>query len=112
MGKQSARRAGLDAQAGHRRERPERDRRIDALATDVLDAIGEREAAERSGELLQTMVDREQLSLRQAVALASAAPADSSNSRGPTRVDVARVTGRRVDAAGGHAGPRFRSEHV
>jgi hypothetical protein len=96
MGKQSARRAGLDAQAGHRRERPERDRRIDALAGEVLDAIGEREAAGTiRRELLQTMVDREQLSLRQAVALASAAPADSSNSRGPTRVDVARVTGRR-----------------
>jgi hypothetical protein len=49
MGKQSARRAGLDTQAGHWRERPERDRRIDGLAVEVLDAIGEREAAERSG---------------------------------------------------------------
>jgi hypothetical protein len=40
MGKQSARRAGLDAQAGHRRERQERDRRIDAVAVEVLVAIG------------------------------------------------------------------------
>jgi hypothetical protein len=63
------RRAALDAQAGHRRERQERDRRIDALAVEVLVAIGERDAAERrAGELLQTMIDREQLSLRQAVA--------------------------------------------
>ena len=48
--------------AGHRQER---DRRIDALAVEVLVTIGEREAAERrAGELLQTMVDREQLPLR------------------------------------------------
>ena len=68
MGKQSARRAGLDAQAGHRQER---DRRIYALAVEALVAIGEREAAERrASELLQTMVDREQLSRRQAIALA------------------------------------------
>jgi hypothetical protein len=48
--------------AGHRQER---DRRIDALAVEVLVTIGEREAAERrAGELLQTMVDREQPPLR------------------------------------------------
>jgi hypothetical protein len=71
MGKQSASGAGLDARVGHRRERQERDRRIDALAVGVLVAIGEREAAERrEGELLQTMVDREQVSLRPAVAVA------------------------------------------
>jgi hypothetical protein len=41
------------------------------LAVGVLVAIGEREAAERrAGDLLQTMVDREQLSLRPAVAVA------------------------------------------
>jgi hypothetical protein len=45
----------LDAQVAHRRERQERDRRIDALAVGVLVAIGEREAAERrAGELVQT----------------------------------------------------------
>ena len=67
--RQTARRAALDAQAGQRRERQERDRRIDALAVEVLVALGERDAAERrAGELLQTMIDREQLSLRQAVA--------------------------------------------
>jgi hypothetical protein len=47
MGKQTVRRAGLDVEVGHRRERQERDRRIDALAVEVLVAIGEREAAER-----------------------------------------------------------------
>ena len=67
--RQSARRAALDAQAGQRRERQERDRRIDALAVEVLVALGERDAAERrAGQLLQTMIDREQLSLRHAVA--------------------------------------------
>ena len=66
--RQAARRAALDAQAGQRRERLERDRRIDALAVEVRVALGERDAAERrAGELLQIMVDREQLSLRQAV---------------------------------------------
>ena len=45
--RQSARRAALDAQAGQRRERQERDRRIDALAVEVLVALGERDAAER-----------------------------------------------------------------
>ena len=65
----SARRAALDAQTAHRRERQGRDRRIDALAVEVLVALGERDAAERrAGELLQTMIDRAQLSLRQAVA--------------------------------------------
>jgi hypothetical protein len=67
--RQTVRRAALDAQAEHRRERLERDRRIDALAVEVLVANGERDAAERhAGELRQTMIDREQLSLRQAVA--------------------------------------------
>ena len=68
-GRQSARRAALDAQAGQRRERQERNRRIDALAVEVLVALGERDTAERrAGRLPKTMIDREQLSLRQAVA--------------------------------------------
>lgn len=69
MGQLTARRAALDSQAAHRREGQERDRRIDALAVDMLVAIGERDAAQRRARgLLQTMIDREQLSLRQAVA--------------------------------------------
>jgi hypothetical protein len=65
----------LDAQAGHRRERQERDRRIDALAVGVLVALGERDAAERRAGQLQTMIDREQLSRRQAESPGSATPA-------------------------------------
>ena len=84
------------------------------LAVEVLVAIGEREAAERRApELLQTMVDREQLSLRQAVAwlgdtisLRSASRLLRARAARP-EVDVARVTGMRVDPAGGHAGPRL-----
>jgi hypothetical protein len=47
MGQLTARRAALDSQAAHRREGQERDRRIDALAVDMLVAIGERDAAQR-----------------------------------------------------------------
>ena len=118
MGMQSARRAGLDAQAGHRRERPERYRRIDALAVDVLDPIGEREPWNDQGG---TAADDGRP--RTAFAAAGGRPGlgDTISVRSasrllelarPDRVDVARVTGRRVDAAGGHAGPRFRSERV
>src|SRR3954453_5355931 len=61
-------RTALDADAGQRRVRQARHRRIDALAVEVLIALGERHAAERrAGELLQTMIDSEQLSLRQGV---------------------------------------------
>ena len=66
--RQIAGRAARNAQAGQRRERQERARRIDALAVELLVGLGERDAAERrAGTLLQTMIDREQLSLRQAV---------------------------------------------
>jgi hypothetical protein len=104
--RQTARRAAVDAQAGHRRERQERDRRIDALAVEVLVAIGERDAAERrAGELLKTMIDREQLSLRQAVAWLGG----TITVRGATRLlELAqpdengrvRVSDRRVDQTG------------
>jgi hypothetical protein len=45
--RQTGRRAALDSQAAYRREGQERDRRIDALAGDMLVAIGERVAAQR-----------------------------------------------------------------
>ena len=49
-------------------KRQERNRRIDELAVEVLVAIDERDPVERrAGQRLQT-IDREQLSLRQAVA--------------------------------------------
>jgi hypothetical protein len=54
---------------------------IDALAVDVLIALGECDAAERrAGQLLQTMIDREQLSLRQR-SPGSAAPSPSGATR-------------------------------
>jgi hypothetical protein len=69
---------------------------IDALAVDVLIALGECDAAERgAGQLLQTMIEREQLSLRQ-LSPGSAAPSrperpGSFNERSQTRQRVATV---------------------
>ena len=68
--RQAARRAALDAQAQRRRERAERDKRIEALAVDVLTAIAERKAAVaqcdlRAGHALRQMFDDEGLSLAQ-----------------------------------------------
>jgi hypothetical protein len=63
--------AALDAQAVLRRERADRERRIEALAVAVLTAIGERDRAvrdaeRRAGEALRTMTDDEGLSVRAA----------------------------------------------
>jgi hypothetical protein len=70
--RQAARRSALDAQAVPRRERVDRERRLEALAVAVLTALGERDAAvrdaeRRAGEALQTMTIDEGLSLREAV---------------------------------------------
>jgi len=70
--RQAARRAALDAQAQRRRERAERDKRIEALAVDVLTALEERKAAiadceRRAGLTLQKLIDDEGLSVREAV---------------------------------------------
>jgi hypothetical protein len=69
--RQAARRAALDAQAVIRKERADRERRIEALAVAVLTAIGERDGAvwdaeKRAGEALRTMTDDEGLSVRAA----------------------------------------------
>jgi Flp pilus assembly protein TadG len=69
--RQAARRAALDAQAVLRKERADRERRIEALAVAVLTAIGERDGAvwdaeRRAGEALRTMTDDEGLSVRAA----------------------------------------------
>jgi hypothetical protein len=71
--RQGARRAALDAAARGRRERAERDKRLEAMAVRVLVAVRERDAAvaeaeRRAGEALREMTDREGLSLREAVA--------------------------------------------
>jgi hypothetical protein len=69
--RQAARRAALDAQAVIRKERADRERRIEALAVAALTAIGERDGAvwdaeKRAGEALRTMTDDEGLSVRAA----------------------------------------------
>ena len=70
--RQAARRSALDAQAVLRKERADRERRLEGLAVNVLTALGERDGAvrdteRRAGEALQTMTIDEGLSLREAV---------------------------------------------
>jgi hypothetical protein len=67
--RQAARRSALDAQAVLRKERADRERRLEGLAVNVLTALGERDGAvrdaeRRAGEALQTMTIDEGLSLR------------------------------------------------
>jgi hypothetical protein len=69
--RQAARRSALDAQAARRRERADRERRLEALAVAVLTVLGERDGAvkdaeRRAGEALRAMSD-EGLSVREAV---------------------------------------------
>ncbi len=45
--RQAARRSALDAQAVLRKERADRERRLEGLAVDVLTALGERDGAVR-----------------------------------------------------------------
>jgi hypothetical protein len=70
--RQAARRTALDAQAVLRKERADRERRLESLAVAVLTALGERDALvrdteQRAGQALRTMTDKEGLSLREAV---------------------------------------------
>ena len=70
--RQAAQRSALDAQAVLRKERADRERRLEGLAVAVLTALGERDGAvrdteRRAGDALQTMASEEGLSLRQAV---------------------------------------------
>jgi hypothetical protein len=69
--RQAARRAALDAQAVRRKDRAERERRLEVLAVEVMTAIGERDRAvwdaeRRAGEALRTMTGDEGLSVRAA----------------------------------------------
>ena len=71
MSQQPARRSALDAQAARRKERADRERRLEALAVAVLTALGERDGAVRMqksapGEAVRAMSD-EGLSVREAV---------------------------------------------
>src|SRR5664280_742859 len=70
--RQEARRAALDAQSKRRRERAEREKRLEDLAVRVLVAIRERDAAladgdRRAGQALCHMTEDEGLSVREAV---------------------------------------------
>ena len=70
--RQAARRSALDAQAARRKERADRERRLEALAVAVLTALGERDGAvkdaeRRAGEALRSMSEDEGLSVREAV---------------------------------------------
>ena len=62
----------MDAQAVRRKQRADRELRLERLAVAVLTALGERDAAVRGAErraaaALQAMTDDEGLSLREAV---------------------------------------------
>ena len=70
--RQAARRSALDARAVLRRQRADRERRLEGLAVTVLTALGERDGAvrdaeRRAGPALQTMTEDEGLSVREAV---------------------------------------------
>ena len=70
--RQEARRAAMDAQSKRRRDRAEREKRLEYLAVRVLVAIREREAAvveadRRAGQALREMTEDEGLSVREAV---------------------------------------------
>jgi hypothetical protein len=69
--RQAARRSALDAQAVLRKDRADRERRLEALAVAVLTAFGERDALirdaeRRDGQALRTMTEDEGLSAREA----------------------------------------------
>ena len=70
--RQEARRAALDVQSKRRRERAEREKRLEYLAVRVLVAIRERDASvveadRREGKALREMTEDEGLSVREAV---------------------------------------------
>jgi hypothetical protein len=72
LARQAAQRSVLEIQVALRRERADRERRLEALAITVLTALGERDALVRDAELrtgqaLRTMTDDEGLSLPEAV---------------------------------------------
>ena len=70
--RQAARRAVLDAQSARRRDREERELRVEALVVEVLVALRERDAGiaaaeARAGNALDRMVQRERLTVREVV---------------------------------------------
>src|SRR5512132_2352421 len=70
--RQAARLAASEVCAKRRRERAERDRRLEKLAIEVLTALGERDATvaateQRAGAALQAMITDESLTVSEAV---------------------------------------------
>jgi hypothetical protein len=71
-GQQSVRQAASQVQARYRRERAERDRRLERLAVEVLTALGERDAMiaateQRAAAALQAMINDEHLTVSETV---------------------------------------------
>ena len=107
--RQEARRAALDAQSRRRRERAEREKRLEDLAVRVLVAIRERDAAvadadRRAGEALCEMLEEQGLSVREAVEWCG----DEITTREATRLrrlaEDSEVGERKVDFMDGVAG--------
>jgi len=70
--RQVARLAASQVQARYRRERAERDRRLERLAVEVLTALGERDAMiaateQRAAAALQAMINDEHLTVSETV---------------------------------------------
>ena len=70
--RQAARRVASQVQARYRRERVERDRRLERLAVEVLTALGERDAMiaateQRAAAALQAMINDEHLTVSETV---------------------------------------------
>jgi hypothetical protein len=84
--RQAARLAASQAYAKRRRERAQRDRRLEKLAIEVLTALGERDTTivateQRAGAALQAMITGESLTVSEAVQCCAGAisvcPSDS-----------------------------------
>jgi hypothetical protein len=77
--RQAARLAASEVHAKPRRERAQRDRRLEKLAIEVLTALGERDATtiaateQRAGAALQAMITGESLTVSEAVQLCAGA---------------------------------------
>ena len=70
--RQAARRAVLDAQSARRRQRAQREQRVEALVVEVLVAVREQDAAiasaeARAGAALDQIVQQERLTVREVV---------------------------------------------
>jgi hypothetical protein len=70
--RQAARRSAMEAQAVLRKERADRERRLEGLVVEVLTALGERDATiaateQRAGAALQAMINDENLTASETV---------------------------------------------